>query len=112
MELRTGEWSHLVFIFSNDTAALEESAKGEEGVLYTLSLMVNGRHDSTIKYKVPVTPNEGAFWLGQFGYPSLCGNTSTTLSTCVLVRHRGVKQVEAATLPLGSPLGTSLTQLW
>lgn len=69
-ELVLGEWTHLLFIFSNDTQALHDSAQGEPGVLYATSLFVNGRHDVTVKFKVPALPNQGPLSLGQSHPPA------------------------------------------
>lgn len=75
-----GAWTHVLLTFSNDTAALEEAAKGEEGVRYAMSLFLNGRHDVSVKYRLPAFANDGMLSIGTYSLSCLtCSTTSCQL---------------------------------
>jgi hypothetical protein len=63
-ELPVGEWVHLAFVFSNDSAGLRDYVNGDESVQFAMAVFVNGRLDVAVKFRLPVLANDGPLMFG------------------------------------------------
>lgn len=60
-ELYEDMWSHVLIVFTNQTSKVAATKQAP----YTLSLYLDGRHDMTVHFHVPLQPNSYPFYLGE-----------------------------------------------